>query len=93
MFSRTISIIRSAVDLGGVHLPLDDVEYGDVAVLVRPGEFLLSDLFYSNHISPGEVPLDASAHHHVLRLQQPPHHVQHCRLPHVREVLEQSVRA
>ena len=63
--------------LGGVDLPLDDVEYGDVAVLVRPRH----------------IPLDARAHHHVLGLQQPPHHVQDCRLPHVGEVLEQSRRA
>lgn len=48
--------------LCGIHLSLDDVEDGDVAV--------------------ARLPLSSCGHHHVLGLQKPPHHIQHCGFPH-----------
>lgn len=57
--------------LGGVHLSLDDVEDGDVAV--------------------ARLPLPPRGHHHVLGLQEPPHHIQHCGLPHASNLRQSSV--
>lgn len=53
---------RGLTYLCGIHLALDDVEDGDVAVV--------------------GLPVPAGGHHHVLGLQQPPHHVQDRGLPH-----------
>lgn len=53
---------RGLTYLGGVHLPLDDVEDGDVAMV--------------------GLAIPARGHHHVLGLQQPPHDIQDCGLPH-----------
>lgn len=53
---------RGLTYLSGIHLPLDDVEDGDVAVV--------------------GLPVPARGHHHVLGLQQPPHHIQDRGLPH-----------
>ena len=61
------------MNLGGVHLALDDVEDGDVAVVQV-------------------LPVRARADHHVLGLQQPPHHVQHRRLPDVGRLLLRGER-
>ena len=33
---------RGKADLGGIDLPLDDVENGDVAILVGPAQVLLN---------------------------------------------------
>ena len=43
------------MDLCWVHLSLDDVQYGDIAVVVP------------------SVP--RSGHHHIFRLEEPPHHI------------------
>lgn len=48
--------------LRGIHLALDDVEDGDVAV--------------------ARLPLPPCGNHHVLGLQEPPHHVQDRGFPH-----------
>lgn len=53
---------RGLTHLGGVHLPLDDVEDGDVAVV--------------------GLAIPTCGHHHVLGLQQSPHDIQDCGLPH-----------
>lgn len=50
------------MDLCGVHLSLDDVEDGDVAVV--------------------GLTVSACGHHDIFRLQEPPHHIQNCSLPH-----------
>ena len=52
------------MNLSGVDLALDDVQYGDVAVVQL-------------------VPVRPSADHHVLGLEESPHHVQHGGLPDV----------
>lgn len=57
--------------LGGVHLPLDDVEDGDVAV--------------------AGLPLPPRGNHHVLGLQEPPHHIQHCGFPHASNLEQKHI--
>lgn len=43
--------------------------------------FSLDDVEDSNVAVTG-LSLSSSGHHHILGLQQSPHHIQHCRLPH-----------
>lgn len=62
MPSPSPSGMAMGAHLCGIHLPLDDVEDGNVAVVGLP-------------VSP-------CGHHHVLRLQQSPHHIQDCGFPH-----------
>jgi hypothetical protein len=61
-YSRMIANYRVCTDLRGIYLSLNDVEYGNVAVL--------------------NLLVLSGRHHHVLWLQQPPHHVEHGRLAH-----------
>lgn len=60
--SPSASETEAGAHLRRIHLPLDDVEDGDVAVV--------------------GLPVPPCGHHHVLGLQQSPHHVQDCGFPH-----------
>lgn len=57
--------------LCGIHLSLDDVEDGDVAV--------------------AGLPLSPCGNHHILGLQKPPHHIQHCGFPHTSNLKQSAL--
>ena len=75
---------RGKADLGGIDLPLNDVENGNVAILVGPAQVLLNAGAHLRNYHSGQF---LNLHHHILRLEQPSHHVKDGGLPHIRKVL------
>ena len=79
---------RGKADLGGIDLPLDDVENGNVAILVGPAQVLLdAGAHLRSFWSVFNHQQNVNLHHHILRLEQPSHHVKDGCLPHIRKVL------
>ena len=73
--------------LGGVNFSLEKERIKNLASELSKASYLdnVQNGYVAVLVDP--VPVSACADHHVLGLQQPPHHVQHCSLANIGMVL------